>query len=93
MKELVDYCYMRMLQLNLSGNLLDPNFKFSKGCFAKFKSRYKPQMRTGRVQLDDVDMEFNRPAFEANAEQLSAFAASGIYSRDETVIYLNVMLT
>jgi hypothetical protein len=48
-------------------------------------------MRTGRGELGSVDMEANRPMFEAIAAQLSDFAPSDIYNCDETGLYLKVM--
>ncbi|KAG0275212.1 hypothetical protein BGZ95_009072 [Linnemannia exigua] len=38
-----------------------------------------------------VDMEANRPAFEAIAQQLSDYAPSDVYNCDETGLYLKVV--
>ncbi|KAF9931266.1 hypothetical protein FBU30_010495, partial [Linnemannia zychae] len=52
---------------------------------------YTLKLRAGRGQLGDVDIEANRPAFEAIAQELSGYTPSDIYNCDETGLYLKVM--
>jgi hypothetical protein len=92
-KELAYYLYIRLAprQVPVPGMAIEPGFKFSTGWLVKFMSMYNLKMRTGRGQLGDVDMEANRPAFEAIARQLSDYAPSDVYNCDETGLYLKVV--
>lgn len=82
---------MQLLDRQVSGNLLQENFVFSNGWLEGFKIKHNLSMKTGHGEEGGVDMEFNRPLFEAIAQQLSGFALRDIYNCDETGLYLKVL--
>jgi hypothetical protein len=92
-KELAYYFYIQLVprQVLTPEMTVKPGFKFSTGWLTKFMATYSLKMRTGRGQLGDVDMEANRPAFEAIARQLFDYAPSDVYNCDETGLYLKVV--